>query len=78
MMGVSRTTLTWATIATAVVSALLLADAGGSIARIADAAGDAMRVRPDAAVSAGIAGQRSAAGKNAQRNAASVGDLSPR
>ncbi len=75
MIVVSRKALTWGTIATAVASALLLADAGGGMPRIA---GDAMRARPDAPVQPEIADQRSATTSNAQRNAASVRDLSSR
>ena len=39
-------TLTWGTVATAVVSALLLAYAGGGMPRIAAIVGDAVRERP--------------------------------
>ena len=51
MVVAALKTLTWATVATAVVSALLLAYAGGTMPRIASLVGDATRARPALAAS---------------------------
>jgi hypothetical protein len=61
-------TLTWGTVATAVVSALLLGWAGGSIPRIASLTGDVMRGRLAAPARPVAASQRTAPSNQASRN----------
>ena len=78
MIVASRKTLTWGTIAAAVASALLLACAGGSMPRIAGIIGDAMRAWQDDAAQPVLTGERATPANDAQRGAASVGDLSSR
>jgi hypothetical protein len=60
-------TLTWGTVATAVVSALLLGWAGGSIPRIASITGDVVRGRLAAPAQPVAASQRAAPANDALR-----------
>lgn len=58
MVVAARKTLTWGTVAAAVVSALLLACAGSNLPRLAGAAGDPVRAWPLRPVRPGLVGQR--------------------
>ena len=55
MVVAARKTLTWGTVAAAVVSALLLACAGSNLPRLAGAAGDPVQAWP---LRPGLVGQR--------------------
>ena len=59
MIFAALKTLTWGTVATAVVSALLLAWAGGNFPRIAAITGDVMRGRISAPAKPNLAATRS-------------------
>ncbi len=58
MVVAVRRTLTWGTVAAAVLSALLLACAGSTLPRLVGAAGDALSTSSPRAVRADLAGPR--------------------
>jgi hypothetical protein len=72
MFVAARKTLTWGTIAAAVVSALLLACAGG-MPRLTDTAGDTLRAWQVLPARPGLVGPRDAVASGADRSARDPG-----
>lgn len=70
MVVAARRTLTWGTVAAAVVSALLLACAGSNLPRLIGAAGDALSTSSLRTVRPGLTGQRPAGASDVDRSAA--------